>query len=156
MCTGSGELRLDGAEGRTSARSLLLRVRASLGGAAEGCQAHHQREGRHRPESGGSFVTYVWLVEPFSDLFSLVLFFVLLNVCEQQRPQRQGGVMLLLLLRSVFLRRISKHPLAKTLQANWLRFIIRSTTARVPCAMPPAPATPCSHATELPPSTCTG
>lgn len=50
--TGSGEFRLDGAEGRASAWGVRVRVREAVGGAAEGRQAHHQRSGRHRPKSG--------------------------------------------------------------------------------------------------------
>lgn len=51
---GGGEFRLYGAEGRTAARGLRLRVRATVGGAAEGRQAHHQRPGRDRPKPGKS------------------------------------------------------------------------------------------------------
>lgn len=50
--TGGGEFRLHGAEGRAVARSVRVRVRATLGGAAEGRQAHHQRPGRDRPKPG--------------------------------------------------------------------------------------------------------
>lgn len=51
---GGGEFRLHGTEGRAAARGVRLRVRATVGGAAEGRQAHHQRPGRDRPKPGKS------------------------------------------------------------------------------------------------------
>lgn len=49
---GGGKLRLDGAEGRAAAGGVRVRLREAIGGAAEGRQAHHQRQGRDRAEPG--------------------------------------------------------------------------------------------------------